>query len=158
MERTETTRQNEPPDRVDVFLAGIIQGSQAGQKIESQSYRDRLKEIFARELPKLDVYCPFEHHQESIDYDDDQGRRVFLRHLEMCRHARLLVAYLPTASLGTAIEIWECHRAGVPIVAISPMNRNWVLRFFTQHIFPDLEAFASWLSADTFGQITSAKT
>lgn len=142
------------PKKVDVFLAGVIQGSQTGEGIESQDYRTALKDIFARKIPELNVYCPFEHHSSSVEYDDETGKKVFLDHLELCKSAQLLVAYLPTASLGTSIEVWEAHHAGVPIVAISGMTHNWVLRFFTDKIFSDLQAFEDWLTPLRFQSLT----
>lgn len=145
------------PKKVDVFLAGVIQASQGGRNIESQDYRKELKRIFAEKAPELLVYCPFEHHSDSVEYDDDQGRRVFLDHLECCRKAQLLIAYLPEASLGTSIEIWESYNAGVPILAISPMNHNWVLRFFTDMILPDLDAFEKWLTPDTLNSFLESE-
>ena len=148
----EATRNEQT--RADVFLAGVIQGSQDGTDIESQSYRETLRQMFATKVPEWDVYCPFENHSSSVEYDDEQGRRVFLDHLEMVRNARLLIAYLPTASLGTSIEIWEAHNAGVPIVAISPMAHNWVLRFFTDRIFPDLKRFEDWLDRSNLDALT----
>lgn len=141
------------PEKIDVFLAGVIQGSQDGRGIESQNYRDRLKNIFADKIPELNVYCPFENHSASVEYDDEQGRKVFLDHLEMAKNAQLLLAYLPTASLGTSIELWECHKNNVPVIAISPMNHNWVLRFFTDLIFPDIESFESWLTRENYDKL-----
>ncbi len=145
------------PKRIDVFLAGVIQGSLSGTGIESQNYRDRLKDIFQKVDPGLIVYCPFEHHCDSVEYDDQEGRRVFLKHLDMAKTARLLICYLPTASLGTAIELWECHKSGVPIVAISPMSHNWVLRFFSDKIFPDIDAFEGWLNQDRLKEMLLAR-
>jgi hypothetical protein len=139
--------------KVDVFLAGVIQGSQQGKLIDSQDYRTKLQAIFAEKLPALNVYCPYQNHSSSVKYDDEQGRKVFLDHLEMAKNAQLLIAYLPEASLGTAVEIWECHKAAVPIVAISPMAHNWVLRFFTDTILPDLDAFARWLTPQTYADL-----
>ena len=142
-------------DPIDVFLAGVIQGSKIAEEIEEQSYRDRLLELFAAKLPEVKAYCPFSHHSTSINYTDEEGEAVFLHHLQMVRDSKLLVAYLPEASLGTAIEIWEARDAGVPIVAISPMKHNWVLRFFTARIFPDLDAFESWLTPENYRAITT---
>ena len=158
MGRNKVEATDRIPERIDVFLAGVIQGSQAGTEIESQSYRDRLKDIFAEKAPGLVVYCPFENHSSSVEYDDEQGREVFLHHLELCQKARMLVAYLPTASLGTAIEIWECRKAGVPIIAISPMYHNWVLRFFVDLILPDLDAFEKWLTPESFESLANGRT
>jgi hypothetical protein len=43
--------------------------------------------------------------------------------------------------MGTALEIFSAERAGVPVVAVSPMVHNWVLRSFARRIYPDLESF-----------------
>ena len=58
------------------FIAGIIQGSKP-DGIHGQDYRDRLKEIFTAAFPDDEVFCPFENHPESLDYDDGTAGRVF---------------------------------------------------------------------------------
>lgn len=124
-----------------VFLAGIIQGSLVEPAIHSQDYRDRLKALLAEALPEAEVYCPVTAHPNSLDYDDARGRQVFLRHVEMARDCDLLVAYLPSASMGTAIELWEAHHNGTPIVAITPLTLNWVVRFLCDVVVADLAEF-----------------
>ena len=145
------------PKSIDVFLAGVIQGSQAGTRIEEQDYRKRLQNIFEKVDPDLEVYCPFEHHSDSVEYDDQEGKKVFLKHLDMAKTARLLVCYLPTASLGTSIELWECNKSKVPIVAISPMAHNWVLRFFTGMVFPTMDDFERWLTPKNLEKLIAKK-
>lgn len=125
----------------NIFLAGIIQGSIADAAIHDQDYRARIKAIIADALPEAAVYCPVENHPASLDYDDDQGRRVFEQHVWMARDSDLVVAYLPSASMGTAIEMWEAHRKGTPIVAITPLAVNWVVRFLCDLVVADLEEF-----------------
>src|SRR5258707_14977013 len=68
-----------------VFLAGIMQGSHVEAAMHPQGYRGRLKELLARHLPEAEVYDPLADHQESLDYDPDKGRSVFLHHNRMCR-------------------------------------------------------------------------
>ena len=60
--------------------------------------------------------------------------------------ADVLIAYLPEASMGTAVEMWEAHRAGKPVLTISPLAENWVVRFLSTRVFPSLVAFESFVA------------
>ncbi len=125
-----------------IFLAGIIQGSLVEPVVFNQDYRRRIKQLLAKHFPAARVYCPVEAHPNSLAYGDAQGRRVFLGHVAKARDSDLVIAYLPAASMGTAIELWEAHNRGTPIVAITPLTVNWVIRFLADLAVPGLEAFA----------------
>jgi hypothetical protein len=127
----------------NIFLAGIIQGSLAESAIHSQDYRPAIKRLLAECLPQAQVYCPVAAHPNSLAYDDARGRSVFLDHVRMARESDLVVAYLPSASMGTAIELWEAHRHGTPTVAITPLAVNWVVRFLCDLVVADLDEFAA---------------
>ncbi len=127
------------------FLAGIIQGSQKGKELYPQYYRERIKRALRQRFPRAEIFCPYELHPYSIDYDPKRGKETFLRMIEEAKRSDCLVAYLPEASLGTAIEVWECFKSGVPIWTISPMGENWVVRFFSTKIFPSLSDFEAYL-------------
>jgi len=126
-------------------LAGIIQGSRRGRGLYPQDYRERIKRALRGRFPRAEVFCPHELHPKSIDYDAKKGKETFLRMIEEARRSDCLVAYLPEASLGTAIEIWESYKSGVPIWTISPMGENWVVKFFSTKIFPSLSDFEVYL-------------
>lgn len=131
--------------KIRVFLAGIIQGSIQEMVIHDQSYRARMKRIIEENLPDAHVYCPIEKHPKSLEYGEEEGRKVFLGHIEQAAEADLLVAFLPEASMGTAIEMWAARRAGKAILAISPLEANWVIKYLPDRVFPtigDFEAFA----------------
>ena len=53
----------------------------------------------------------------------------------------LLIAYVPIASMGAALEMNVAHERGVPVVTISPLAENWVVRALSRRVFPDLESF-----------------
>ncbi len=127
------------------FLAGIIQGSQKGKRLYPQDYRERIKRALKERFPQAEIFCPYELHPNSIDYDSKKGKETFLQMIEEAKRADLLVAYLPEASLGTAIEIWECYKSGVPVWTISPMGENWVVKFFSTRVFPTLAHFEAFL-------------
>lgn len=125
-----------------IFLAGIIQGSLAEPAVHDQDYRPRIRQLVERFLPEAEVYCPVSAHPDSLRYDDRKGRAVFLHHVRLARQSDMVIAYLPAASMGTAIELWEAHRGGVPIVAITPLTVNWVVRFLCDLVVGDLDGLA----------------
>ena len=60
----------------------------------------------------------------------------------------VVIAFVPEASMGTAIEMWEAHEHGCGIViAISPLSHNWTVRFCSHIIFLDINAFETELSS-----------
>ena len=137
----------------DFFLAGVIQGSHAEQAVYSQDYREEIKAILARRAPGRTVFCPVEQHRTSIRYTDDEARAVFFGHLEVLRRCRVMIAYLPVASMGTAIEMEVARQAGIPIVSITPLAINWVVRLFSLVVLPDLPSFADWLTPENLNRL-----
>jgi hypothetical protein len=91
------------------------------------------------------VYDPLADHANSLEYDDLQGRGVFERHNAMCREVDVVIAFVPEASMGTAIEMWEAYQHGRIVVAISPLVHNWVIRFCSHRVFRDLDSFEAAL-------------
>lgn len=138
------------------FLAGIMQGSHADDGLHSQSYRDQLREMVAETFPEAEIYDPFSDHGESVAYDDETGRNVFYHHNRMCREVDCLIAFVPQASMGTAIEMWEAHEHGRgKVIAISPLTRNWAVKFSSHAIYRDLETFQQALQSGEIGQLLS---
>ena len=128
-----------------IFLAGIMQGSHLGFVLHNQSYRERLKRLLTEHLPTAEVYDPLADHQNSLDYDETQGRAVFFHHNALCREVDAVIAFVPEASMGTAIEMWEAYQHGRAVIAISPLAHNWAVRFLSHAIYRDVEAFEAAL-------------
>lgn len=122
-----------------IFLAGIMQGSHLAAVLHNQNYRQRLSQLLAQHLPDCWVYDPLADHQDSLNYHDGQAREVFLRHNRLCAEVDVVVAFIPEASMGTAIEIWEAHRHGQIVISISPLKHNWVVKFCSDRVFDSLE-------------------
>ena len=129
-----------------IFLAGIIQGSIKGKEVYPQDYREKLKNIFRRSFPDHEIYCPWENHSNAIEYSDEEAKRTFLHHIDLVKKAKLLVAYLPEASMGTAIEMWEAYKSGVEVWSITPMIHNWVVRITSKRIFKNLDELEGFLN------------
>jgi hypothetical protein len=124
------------------FLAGIMQGSHLGAVLHNQDYRGQLKRLLLEAFPGSEVYDPLADHGQSLDYDEDTGRQVFYRHNRMCREVDVVIAVVPEASMGTAIEMWEAHEHGHGLVlTISPLTHNWAIRFCSHAVFKDIEEF-----------------
>jgi hypothetical protein len=120
------------------FLAGIMQGSHLASAIHNQDYRTGLTALLRAHFPDAEVYDPWADHSGSLDYDDDRGRRVFLDHNRLAGEVDVLVAYVPEASMGTAIEMWEAWRHGRAVVTISPLKHNWAVKFLSHALYADL--------------------
>lgn len=123
------------------FLAGIMQGSHLGAVLHNQSYRERLKALLAEHFPDAEVYDPLADHGNSLAYDDEQGRSTFFHHNHLCREVDVVVAFVPEASMGTAIEMWEAWQHGRTVLTISPLKHNWAVKFLSHAVYADDEAF-----------------
>jgi nucleoside 2-deoxyribosyltransferase len=131
-----------------LFFGGIIQGSNQGNGIHSQDYRNQIKSILQNRYPDLNIFDPFENHNNSVSYDDDKARDTFFMHLDELKSSDILLAYLPKASMGTAIEMWHAYGQNIPIVTISPMTTNWVIRLLADKNFETVDGFVKFLHDD----------
>jgi len=129
-----------------VFIAGIMQGSRRDRFIEDQAYRRAIAAVVRSYDSAAEIVDPNELHPQAVDYQDEQARATLLHLIDMASQADLVVAYAPRASMGTALEMWEAFRAKVPVVTISPMDANWVIRFLSDAVLPDLAAFREWVA------------
>lgn len=129
-----------------IFVAGVMQGSLREAVLHGQEYRQELVDLLEQHFPTAEVYDPLASHRQSLKYDERRGREVFFAHNAMCAEANLLIAYLPTASMGTAIEMWEAFRHGALVVSISAMEHNWAVKFLSHLRYPDIAGFADALA------------
>ena len=123
------------------FIAGIMQGSHTRMVLHDQDYRRHLKELVEENFPQAEVYDPQSNHSDSINYDDRTGRDVFFGHNKMCSEVDVLLAFVPEASMGTAVEMWEAYRHGAAVITISPMTLNWAVKFLSHELYADVERF-----------------
>ena len=129
------------------FLAGIMQGSHTAAAMHAQDYRQRIAELIAAHFPGADVYDPRLQHPNSLGYEKATGREVFFHHNRMCREVDVLVAFVPEASMGTAIEMWEAYQHGAAVVSISPLKHNWAVKFLSHALYADEEEFVAALQS-----------
>jgi hypothetical protein len=138
-----------PECGMKIFICGIIQGSHSELAIHGQSYRSRIRDLLKEYLPAAEVYCPGSLHPQSLSYEDARAFQVFAESIDAAAGSDLLIAYLPEASLGSAIEMWEAKKAGAKIVTITPLRHNWVVRYASDMIVDDLGQFEELLKDGT---------
>jgi hypothetical protein len=138
------------------FLAGIMQGSHQANCIHDQDYRQRFAQLLENHFPGATIYDPLAKHKNSIGYDKATGREVFFRHNRMCREVDVLVAFVPEASMGTAIEMWEAYQHGAAVVTISPLVHNWAVKFLSHALYADEAQFQSALESGELAQRIAA--
>ncbi len=127
------------------FIAGIMQGSHTANHMHDQDYRERIAELLEEHFPGAEIYDPLAKHKTSLEYDKLTGREVFFCHNAMCREVDVLLAFIPEASMGTAIEMWEAHQHGAAILTISPMKHNWTVKFLSHALYADEAEFIAAL-------------
>jgi len=133
-----------------VFIGGIMQGSRRENVIDTQDYRQIIGQCLRSHLQNVEVIDPFELHPNSVAYDTDEARRTLIALAQTAGQTDAVVVYVPEASMGTALEIWEAYRGGKPIFAISPLVYNWVVRCLASRVFADLEEFCAFVASGDF--------
>jgi len=128
-----------------IFIAGVIQGSKKGKILHNQNYRKDLKKILNKYFPKAKIIDPVAVHPESAYYTYDTGKKVFHKSIKEALSSDLVIAYLPEASMGTAIEMWECYQRKVPVWTISPLKENWAVKFLSKKVFCSSKELESYL-------------
>ncbi len=139
------------------FVAGIIQGSQADDGIHSQDYRGPVLGVLRQAFPDDEVYCPIENYPDSLSYTEAQARDTFLGLMERAGQADVLVAYVPEASMGTAVEMWQAHQQGRLVIAISPLRLNWAIRFLSTIVLPDVPAFENFVRSGELRRLMASR-
>ena len=136
-----TCDETSEPRSFSVFLSVIIQGSYTDDGLHAQGYRDALREVITAAHPEADVICPVELNPDSSEYDEAVSRAAFIEEIELAASSDVTVAYAPVATMGTAVEMYRAYAAGASVFTISPMARNWAVRFLSTRVFADLSEF-----------------
>ncbi len=131
---------------MNIFLAGIIQGSLAEARIHPQDWRTPIRAALARHCPEATVYCHYEAHPNSIAYELPMIVETLEDGNTRAGASDVVICWLPEASMGTAIEMYEATRNGAVVIALTPMTANWVVRAYSDAILPDLPAFEQFLA------------
>jgi hypothetical protein len=128
-----------------VFISGVMQGSRKDHDVHAQDYRKLLTERIRARHPEAEVIDPWELHPGAVEYTPEHAKQTLFEELELSTQCDVLIAYLPEASMGTALEVWSAYQAGVPVLCISPMARNWVIQSLATAIIPTFDEFLAFI-------------
>jgi hypothetical protein len=129
------------------FIAGIMQGSLPSNDVHSQDYRERIKALLKRYAVGTDILCPWELFPDSVTYAAEKAKETLFAMMDEAARCDVLVAYLPEASMGTALEMWRAYQAGKMILSISPLTYNWVIQALSNRVFASLDDFEAFLAS-----------
>jgi len=138
---------------MQVFIAGIMQGTRLDDQIDSQSYRLQISAALQTHIPGVSILDPWALNPNSVSYDEEKARHTFLTMTREAAKADLMIAYLPHPSMGTAMEMWEAFNAGLYIIAVTPLVHHWAVRFTANEIVPDLETLLADIANGRIAQI-----
>ena len=138
-----------------VFIAGIMQGSRTDEKIDAQDYRREITQILQHYIPQVEVIDPLALHPDSVDYGSEQAKQTLIEMAALAGRVDVLVAYIPSASMGTAIEMWHAYQSDTQICTISPLTGNWVVQSLSDCVFPDMATFVTFVAN---GGLSEAKS
>ena len=137
-----------------IFIAGIMQGSKKGMGIHKQDYRRIISDALRARYPEAEIVDPFSLFPDSVDYDERRAKEVLFAMGAEAASSDLVIAYLPSASMGTALEMIRAHDNGGTVISISPMEKNWFVQAISAEMFPSLDEFLAWAAtADLEGLI-----
>lgn len=138
-----------------VFIAGIMQGSRTDREIDAQDYRHEITQILQSHIPGAEIIDPLVLHPDSVNYGPEQAKQTLLELAALAGQVDVLIAYVPSASMGTAIEMWHAYQGDARVYTISPLTDNWVVRSLSNHVFLDITAFVAFVAN---GGLSEAKS
>ncbi len=141
---------------INVFLAGVMQGKRLDDQIDDQTYRTLLTEALTTHVPDVRITDPWALNPGSVHYDENRARTTFLTMTRLASKADALIAYLPTVSMGTAMEMWEAVQTDTYIVAVTPHVHHWAIRFTAHRILPSLDDVLTQIASGEFLEAVQA--
>ena len=133
-----------------IFLAGIMQGSRREKGIAAQEYRSELTQLLRRYLDGVQIIDPYSLHPKSIDYSFEEGQQTLIDLAQTAGQCDVVVAYLPEASMGTAVEIWQAYQNKRKVFIISSLSENWIVKFLSTRVFATLDDFSEFVASGEF--------
>ena len=133
------------------FIAGIIQGSLQDTS-HPQDYRTDIATLLKKHFPDAEIFDPVVCYPDSLNYTDKDGSNAFFDLMERAGRVDIVIAFLPEASMGTAIELWNAYNSGALVVCVTEMKKNWVIRFLSDLIVPNLESLKDVIAS---GELTA---
>jgi hypothetical protein len=131
-----------------IFISGVMQGSKKGVGIQGQGYRQVISDALKLQHPDAQIYDPFSAFPDAGDFDDVLSKHTLFAMAEEAGSSDIVIAYLPEASMGSALEMIRAYDNGKTIISISGLEKNWFVRAVSDRIFRSLNDFCSWVQQE----------
>jgi molybdopterin converting factor small subunit len=141
-----------------IFIAGVMQGSRRENGMSEQDYRREIGAWLEAHLPNVEIVDPFTLHPNSLSYGDDDARQTLIGLAQEAGRADALIAYVPEASMGTALEMWVAYQNRRPVFTISPLTYNWVVKGLSTCVFANIDEFRAYVASGDFERVLRAAT
>ena len=128
-----------------IYISGVMQGSIKGKGIQGQGYRQIISDAVSVLHPNAEIYDPFSVFPNSVEFDDHKAKEALFLMAEEAAASDILIAYLPEASMGTALEMVRAYDNDKVIISISTLEKNWFIRAVSEKIFVSLDEFCDWV-------------
>jgi hypothetical protein len=125
---------------VNIYVTGILQGSK-DKAFFPQDYRKKLVEAIKKSWQTTTVYSPTINTDVENPESLKEAVKQFEQQLAILKKANIVVAYIPEAGMGCAIEIYNAAMRGKYVVTITPLKQNRVIRMFSHDIYDSIESF-----------------
>ena len=136
-----------------IYISGVMQGSKKGQGIQGQGYRQIISDAVKIRHPNAEIYDPFSIFPDSVEYGDQRSRQALFEMADAAASTDVVIAYLPEASMGTALEMIRAYDNGKTIISISTLEKNWFIRAVSVKIFLTLDDFCAWIHQTNLAEL-----
>jgi hypothetical protein len=136
-----------------IYISGVMQGSIKGKGIQGQGYRQVISDAIKINHPNAEIYDPFSVFPNSVEFDDQRAKQTLFAMAEEASSSDIVIAYLPEASMGTALEMVRAYDNGKTIISISPLEENWFILSVSAKIFISLDDFCDWIQHTNLSEL-----
>ena len=136
-----------------IYISGVMQGSLKGHGIQVQEYRKVISDSVKVLHPEAEIYDPFSVFPNSVAFDDQRAKQTLFLLADEAGAADVVIAYLPEASMGTALEMMRAYDNGKIIISITDLEKNWFVRAVSTKIFISLDEFCTWIQSTHLSEI-----
>lgn len=141
-----------------VFIAGVMQGNRKDHLIHPQDYRKIIAEKLSSIVDEVvEVVDPDKTDPDRLNYTHDQAKEMFIKYCHIAGQVDMLFSYVPEASMGSAVEMWMAHQSNIPIITISTMKANWVVKILSDKVYEDLNDFCDNFDSKTLKSLAKRK-
>jgi hypothetical protein len=136
-----------------IYISGVMQGSIKGHGIQGQGYRQIITDAIRVQHPDAEIFDPFTAFPDSVSFDQKRATEVLFFMSDEAASSDIVIAYLPEASMGTALEMVRAYDNEKVVLTITSLQKNWFIWAISEKIFLSLDEFIEWVQATDLAKL-----